>query len=501
MGLPIPGLHDQDEDDHVPRSSDEVNLGDFMDLDDDDDADAALPSDDGMGMDLSPQEDGSDDDYEDFLSPDQIQAIAHEAQSVPVQPEPVRPRPRPEPSPRSDRSKNVKAFNVPASAESEADEERQLKMEEDVAESRAVRNLKARSSADNRQTRRSHVSKLNPTSAHDAAKKAKRYRIGTIVAIIMVLLFAVYQVFIPKPTLSESDVQSIAHQAVDNTGFPLQEGAGIAQQFMQVYLQIDGSTSANQMMNVFYNGMTYEGAASASDSATEYPNLTMPQDVKQKIQYGPYIYESTPLDAGGSTATYKAGALIYYLDSDGKPITDSNGAIKYQWVFYQVDLKYDAKTQRFTVFKDSPTRVSQPRMEQNSDNGDPLLPGNEEENEELETTRMADLIKQFLTAWASSDQTALSPLLSSKATPNTTEGLNGSVTLNGNPSYKIYNPLSSDPYYRALVTAEWTSQVTDQSIIKQQSTYVLKIEKDGSHLSIVDIIPYPWYPEVNKNNE
>ena len=113
----------------------------------------------------------------------------------------------------------------------------------------------------------------------------------------------------------------------------------------------------------------------------------------------------------------------------------------------------------------------------------------------METDAMDAFVKQYLQAWAASDKDALTTLVSPKSgTAGAKNGLHGTVTLGSNPDYKVYDPLDTDSLYRILVTAEWHENVTDESTIRQQSTYVIKVMKDDDKLSVVDIQPYPWYP-------
>jgi hypothetical protein len=373
------------------------------------------------------------------------------------------------------------------------------------AEDRAVNHAQQRAAEDSRDVRRSHKSSLSETvSLKDAEKKAKMYRIGALVVVVIILILAVYQTVIPKKTLSESDVQTIAAQTYNDTGFPLQSGSGLVQQFMTAYLQADGSSSASQMIDTFYNGMSFADASKTEKggNTSNYPNITVPSDIQQKIEYGPYVYEAKALASNGTTATYRVGALVYHLDNNGQPIqnTDTN-TTQYDWVFYQVDLSYNAKTEKYTVFQNSPTRVAPPTMSQATSGDDNyLLPGDKTEAKSLENSAVDDLVKQFMQAWAASDSSALSPLTSKQSTADTKTGLHGTVTLNGNPEYKVYGHPSDDNYYRVLVTVQWNQKVTDQSNIVQKSTYVLKMSKDGENLSIIDIQPYPWYPQQKSDD-
>ena len=368
------------------------------------------------------------------------------------------------------------------------------------AEEQSVQHIEERQKRDNRSVRRSHSSSIQPRSASDVAKKAKVYRRITLTVIFLVLLLAGYQTLVPKTIPSNDQIASIARQVNNDTGFPLQEGSGVAQQFITAYLQADGSAATAQIMDMFYAGVSYSDAANdvkAGDNGN-YQNLTMPTTIKQKIEYGPYVYGEKVLDTGGSTATYQLGALVYRLDMNGNVIKDSSGSTSYKMIFYQVDLGYDSKTHKFSVSENAPTLISEPTISSPGASVQGyLLPGNREEVKDAETDNMTALVKQFLQAWAASDSDALTTLVSRKSTPEAKSGLHGSVVLGADPDYKVYGAPSSDPYYRILATVEWDDKVDDSNTIKQKSTYVIKVAKDGDKLSVVDIESYPWYPQNN----
>ena len=454
-------------------------------------------------------------DYEvcddDIMSPDQV-AQALTQQQAPRQQAPARGYPQQTPPQGS-----APAFNVYNSgaepAVSAPNNEPVLIGTDDydptdirAAEDRSIRNMEKRASRDSRSVRRSHMSKIQPSGVADAAKKSRRYRNTTLVIIVLVLLLAAYQTLVPKTIPSDADIATIARQVNNDTGFPLQEGAGVAQQFIQAYLQADGGTASAQVMAMFMNGIPYAEASKdtkAGDTGL-YPNITMPTNVKQKIEYGPYVYGYKPLDSNGATATYEVGALVYRVDEDGNVISDANGNPKYTMMFYQVDLSYDVKQGLFTVFKDSPTRIAEPSMEPAASNSavQPLLPGNQEEAQDMETESMDAFVKQYMQAWAASDSDALTTLVSPKSgTPGAKSGLHGTVTLAQDPDYKVYSPPDTDSWYRILSTVEWSEDVTDDASIRQQSTYVIKVAKDGDKLSVVDIQPYPWYPDPAYDTE
>lgn len=371
----------------------------------------------------------------------------------------------------------------------------------DAAEEKAVENIEKRDLRDVRDVRRGRKSKLRPNAAVDARKQAKTIRGVTLFLICAMLALAVFNVVIPKKQWSQTEIQSIAKIANGDTGFPMQEGMGVATQFMQAYLESGSeSTASNQMLQVFYNGQTYADVTNqdGGDGSGTPNNMQIPTDIVTKIEAGPYVYESKPVAADGKSATYRVGALVYRQNAtNNTPVFKEDGkTVDYKWVFYQVDLFYDSKTTKFAVSKNSPVRVTEPATGASSIAPEAQLPGNGQEIDEMQNDDMQKLVTQFFTSWAASDQTALSVMIDKKQSlPSVTQGLNGDVTLAGDPSYKIYGPPSGDSYYRALVTVTWKEQVTTESAYTQTSTYILKLKKDGSKFYVIDVQPYLYIPQ------
>lgn len=364
---------------------------------------------------------------------------------------------------------------------------------------RSRRSIELRHQEDNRETRRSHVSELdNGVKLKDGAKKAKVYRIISLIALVAMLALAVWNCLIPKRELTSNDVTSIAMTVSGNTGFPIEEGKGIAQQFIKAYLQSNGDPAASQILGVFYNGLTYENVAKQSGTSGQPTNLEAPSNIRQIIEYGPYVYDAKPVDADGTTATYKLGTIVYRTDENNgnQPIMGADGKTPlYRQLFYEVDIHYNKKNGKFAVFKNSPTMVSAPAVEQPESAPQAETPGNGNEAQKMTTDKTQKLITQFFQAWGDSNTGALSVVTNDNSTVDARKGgLGGTVKISGDPSYHIYEPPAGDPYYRALVTVQWVEKVTDQTTITQTSQYVLKIEKSGKSLYVHDVQPYYYTP-------
>lgn len=374
-----------------------------------------------------------------------------------------------------------------------------------TAEEKAVENIERRDLRDIRDVRRGRKSKLQPDAVVDARKQAKTVRVVTLSLIVLLLALAVFNVVVPRKQWSAAEIQSISKVANGDTGFPVQEGTGVATQFMKAYLEAGtNETASNQMLQTFYNGQTYADVSQDGGSETgNTTNMQGPSDVLTKIQAGPYVYEARPVSADGKSATYKLGSLVYRQNtSDGQPILAADGkTVAYKWVFYQVDLIYDSKTGKFAVSKNSPVRVAEPGTNSASTAPEAELPGDGQEIDELQNDDMQKFVTQFFTSWGASDDTALSVMIDKKQSkPSVTRGLDGTVSMAGEPSYKIYGPPSTDNYYRVLATVTWKETITPQSSYTQTSTYVLKLKKANGKFYVIDVQPYLYIPHKTSDS-
>lgn len=369
------------------------------------------------------------------------------------------------------------------------------------AEKKAVQHADRRIERDSRDARRGHESKLQPNAVRDVAKTGKKLRIFTVSLLVIIIGLACVNVLIPRHEYTTNEIAHISRVANGSTGFPMQEGAGIATQFIQAYLS-NSDTSGKQFMQVFYNGFSYSDVTSqgGNNTGSAAHNLNTPVGVSQIIKSGPYVYDEKPISVDGTTATYKVGALVYRNiakennTSEVVTMKDSTNPL-YRWVFYQVDLVYDKTTRRFAVSQNSPTRMPEPTTWDNSRLPEAKLPGDGEENDTLENDDMQKLVTQFFTSWAASDQTALSVMLDKHdSTPAVKKGLGGVVELSGAPSYKVYGPPETDPYYRVLVTAVWKEGIGENTAYTQTSSYVLKLKKSNGKFYVIDLNPYYYTP-------
>jgi hypothetical protein len=361
-------------------------------------------------------------------------------------------------------------------------------------EEKVFKKNKDKDTKKNRRGRKSKIDNPNASAGKmDRRKKATIFKWFIIVSFILIIIIAVLNVLIPKKELTTSDVQQIAATQVGDTGFPLERGQGVATQFMQAYLMLGGDTSSSKLLDVFYNGKTSSNSTGSSTGGVSLGNASITGNVTQKIEYGPYVYSSKALTS--KTGDYTIGALVYQVDTTtGAQIKDSDGNVVYKWLFFDVGVYYNEKTDSFLISKDSPNIVPEIKTTQQANAPDTKEPGDGQENKDLETTAMTQTLTDYIDAWASSKQSTLNTMTTPDRTSAALQGMNGLVTRSGELTYKMYGQSNNDGLYRALVTVNWKDNVSNQSSINYQSKYIIYVKpiSDKKYL-IKDIQPYQYY--------
>lgn len=295
---------------------------------------------------------------------------------------------------------------------------------------------------------------------------------GTILATCLLLVgFGAKQTFFPSNLVTENEVTRIVQTHTGMTGFPLEAGKGIATDFINAYLTVGGDPSADSVLGYYYAGDLKP--SNSNDLRSTGGNF------KQGVLNGPNVYSAKPVDE--HSAMYTVGALVAPEDTKTEAPKDGSNA---QWVFFNVNVFYDAETNRFGIPKNSPTIVSPMSVETNIPKAKAIGKGspNKELLKEVETT-----VKGFLQAYGKStsdNNSDLKPFL-----VNDAELLAGMSGLGGEFEITDINSLELNAYDtetegEAKVTAKvpWSHKEGEASIT-YRSSYVLTLTKqaDGTY--------------------
>lgn len=378
-----------------------------------------------------------------------------------------------------------------------------------------------------------------PSGGNDAPKKRRKYnrnnkselksggavgensaRIWRYVIVGLLVVFVVLSgknALIPPKSMSAAQVQQIALQATGNTGFPMAEGAGIAQAFAQAYVPISGDSGATAVLSNFYTGQKFDPSGSNAISGI---TPTSNGSITQQIKSGPFVFSELPVDS--KSANFVVGMLVYQtLDGDVLLTGEGGQKVNYKWLYLNIGVVYDPVKKTFAIDKNSPTVVSKPDMKASSDLENAKAPGSGKTDDDV-TQHAKDSVINFMKAWGQSDKSALTTLVTKNHTANTMNGLGGTYTLSDDSSglqFEAYGKPAGDSYYRGLVTVKWVDKITSDQIkatkeavgkgsevnanqentVTYTSKYLLKIAKsdDGKYL-IQDILPYYYFPDAAK---
>lgn len=345
---------------------------------------------------------------------------------------------------------------------------------------------------------------------------ARTWRMVITGLLVVFVILGAKNALIPPKSMSSTEVQQIAMQTSGNTGFPLSQGAAIAQAFAQAYIPLSGDSASNAVLANFYAGQKFDPSGSSTVSVST-PSSTG-SNMAQQIKAGPFVFSQHAID--DKTANFVIGMLIYQT-TNGIPIVVSGTSnIDYKWLYLNIGVVYDKDKNTFAIDKNSPTVVAEPSMTASNDLKEPKEPGDGQTDDEV-TKAAKDTVINFMKAWGQSDQSSLSTLVSKDKTSNTMNGLNGVYTLSDDSSglqFEAYGKPAGDPYYRGLVTVQWVDKISaDQmsssmhnanqdtsnanigdSSVTYTSKYILKLEKtsDGKYL-VQDINPYYYVPKAD----
>lgn len=330
------------------------------------------------------------------------------------------------------------------------------------------------------------------------ASHAKAWRWTIIAALIIIMLLGFKEAVFPAPSITQAQVQQMIYQQTGTTKFPLDRGASVAKAFIAAYIPVSDDPAAASMLDNFYAGTKFktESDTSGTNSAQAAPSSS--GEVNQVIQSGPYVYKQRAVS--DSTANYVIGTLVYRRQH-GQPIMSADGKTpEYKWLYFNVGIYWDEKTDRLAIDTNSPTVTSPPEMRASASLPATQLPGDGKLDQDA-TDQASDTITNFMKSWAKGDRSSLKTLTAPDKTPATMNGLDGALTIKDMSTMKIsvYGHPPTDQMYRALVEMKWSDVVSttdgQDNGLQYNSKYILKLEKTSEGKFLVqDINPYYYVP-------
>ena len=345
---------------------------------------------------------------------------------------------------------------------------------------------------------RKRKSKIKRNDAALSESHARTWRWVIIISLFLIVCLGFKNAVFPPPSLSRSDVRQVIYQTTGTTRFPLDRGAAIATGFVDAYIPISDDPAAASMLENYYAGTRFKTQSDGSGSSTSQISPAAGSQISQAIQAGPYVYKEKAVS--DNTANYVVGALVYRKQG-GQPVMTADGKTpEYRWMYFNVGIVWDEKTDRLAIDPNSPTVTSPPDIRASTSLPPAQLPGDGKLDQDT-TDKASDTITNFMKSWAKGDKSYLKTLTAPDGTPSTLNGLDNKLVIKDPSSMKIsvYGPPATDHMYRALVELKWSdvvSQTDGQSnSVDYASKYILKLEKTSEGKFLVqDINPYYYVP-------
>lgn len=305
-----------------------------------------------------------------------------------------------------------------------------------------------------------------------------------IVGLVGMLALGTKNTLFPAPPLTEDEVVATIQSTVNITDFPVDRGEGFAKDFVQAYLSTDaeGQDVNSSVLSYFYTGAIDSGVSAESTRQID-PNY------KQSIVYGPTVYEAVALT--DYSARYTIGAVIKPAESaDGE--TGEAVQTSPQWVFLNVNVYYDANTDRFTITPDSPSVVPNSSVGAVDELPEQQALG-EENTDTAFAEQIAPVIYGFLNGYRVStpdDRTTLEQYIVANPPSSLVQGLGGEYEFAGGgvenaTEYIIYTVPEDPDTLKVQVRVTWATGTNEDSKIQMTSTYVATLEKQPNDMYLV----------------
>lgn len=283
---------------------------------------------------------------------------------------------------------------------------------------------------------------------------------GLILTVVLVVVgMNIKVVFFPQSVPSPDQVVSVVNESNGDFGFPTGEGTTFVQEFATAYLNVkrDDDVDAETVLEKYVSDSSVDSIVASIGGI----------DNSQKVTKGPFV-SSKVEEIDENNANYTISAQL-------------NGS---SWIYLLVPVYAEPEDNSFVV-SGSPSFVSPPATAKYS-------PPNETRSTDDElSSKVEPDINNFFKAWASSDSTSLTRLISPEATTPAKLGLRNAVELEDVISIDIFEAAGNDEDVReGVVQVSWVSTKSkdeEESGISYKQSYNITIEKRDTRWYIQDI--------------
>lgn len=340
------------------------------------------------------------------------------------------------------------------------------------------------------------ASKIRARDMDKRKNKAVAIKLVRFIAVIITLFIifvGIKNTYFPKQIYTPEEIVNISLSAIGNTGFPLERGRALAEEFLKYYVSGDVSDMANkQLLSEFYNGR-HSTSNSISGDKRDFA------EVKQKAITDPIMFEEKSYSS--YNGIYKFSVLM--SDSDGATL-GNDSKLRAHWMSFAINVFYDKDTDTMSIHPDSPTIIPTYKIASSS-----IIPfeeplGNGVVNDDMIKT-LTPTIDGFITAFAKvtdKSHNEIDQYIPAKQPIELISGFGGELKVSGKnrDSIKktVYN--TDDPnIWKVDVKVDWVSeQVTGVSSV-YPSRYVMTIQRTSDDVYLVTKFS-PYVYEKKKNN-
>lgn len=350
--------------------------------------------------------------------------------------------------------------------------------------------------------------KIIPTGARASKVKARDFdsRKNSMIAIKLVRLFVfvviiglfalgIKNTYFPVQIYTPDEIAQLAYNAVGDTGFPLEEGRALAQEFLKYYISSDVSDMTNkQILDNFYFGKDSNTNGQVKSTKRDFP------DTRQKALSEPILFEEgTYFPYAGF---YKFSVLV--SDSDGSVI-GNDSKLKAHWMSFAINIYYDENTKSLSIHPDSPTLIPGYKIANSS-----IIPfenalGNGTEDSGM-VAKLTPTIDGFVVAYSKvtdKSHNEIDQYIPASQPIDLISGFGGDVKIANTPDRSIVKKVYStdDPNeWKVDVRVEWlNNQVTGVSSVFT-SRYVMTIQRTSDDVYLVTKFAPYVYEKKKENN-
>lgn len=165
-------------------------------------------------------------------------------------------------------------------------------------------------------------------------------RLLMIVVVIGLFGMGIKNTFWPSHVYTQDDISAIAQQSIGQTGFPMNRGAALAEQFTEAYFNFDSENdNSGKVLSSFYKGRGETAAGAIEKNGKN----------KQRILIAPRVFSQNAVSE--NIANFYVNTLV--TDRHGNEF-DEGGNQTSKWVALSVTIYFDSETQELSIAKDSP---------------------------------------------------------------------------------------------------------------------------------------------------